>query len=249
MTESIDRRFDRVAEGYARYRPTCPAGLVSSLAAACDRRERAWEPGCGSGQVTVVLAPHFESTLATDPAPAAIDRAPQIEGVRFEVGDASSVSLPDTSVDLIASGQAAHWFDMEAFACEARRVGRPEAIVAVWCYDRPRVLPAVDACVDRLYFDVLGGMWDAGRQHIDARYAALAFPFEEVHIEVPAYAAEWTAEEMLGYLGTWSAVDTFKQRGGGDAVSLVASELRLAWGAGVRRVTWPVGMRAGRVHG
>jgi len=226
----------------------CPPELAAAVAATCERRVAAWEPGCGSGQVTAVLSPHFESVLATDPAEAAIGRAPQLDGVRFEVGDASSASLSDASVDLIAAGQAAHWFDMDAFAAEARRVGNGACVVALWCYDRPRVSSDIDTVIDDLYFEVLKGCWDNGRHHIDAMYAELLFPFDEFKLNVPDYTAEWTATDMLGYLRTWSAGDAYRQSGRGDAVDVVESALKVAWGEGVRLVRWPVGIRIGHVQ-
>jgi len=249
MSESIDRRFDRVAEGYASSRPHCPPALAASVAEHCSAHDLAWEPGCGSGQVTGVLAPYFKEVVASDPAESAIAQAPTIGGVRFTVGTADGAGLEDGSVDLIASGQAAHWFNMDAFARECRRIARPDAMVALWCYDRPRVAAGIDALVDTLYFDVLRGLWDEGRRHIDERYRSLAFPFEETRIDVPDYGACWSGAQMLAYLRTWSAVDAYAQRGQGDAVAHIEAELTRVWGEGDRQVRWPVGMRAGRVHG
>ena len=247
MSESIDRRFNRLAEGYARYRPTCPAELVDRIAGECSSHRLAWEPGCGSGQATPHLAARFDDVLATDPAASAVASATPIKSVRYEVGRAESCSLERGVVDCVAVAQAAHWFDMDAFAVEVRRVAAPSCVVALWCYDRPRTSPAVDAVVDHLYFDVLAGCWDSGRAHIDTRYADLVFPFNERSINVPNYEMSWTADQMIGYLSTWSAVDTFAERGGGDAVGCVASDLRKAWGDVERRVQWPVGMRFGTV--
>ncbi len=249
MTDSIDRRFNRVADGYAACRPTCPPELADAVASMCHRHDSAWEPGCGSGQVTAVLAPHFKTVLATDPAESAIERAPVIKDVRFAVGDASSADLAAGSVDLIASGQAAHWFDMDRFASEARRVGTAACVIALWCYDRPRVSDDIDRVIDHLYFEVLRGCWAAGRAHIDTRYADLTFPFAEFSVPTPDYAATWTAADMLGYLRTWSAVDAHQQFGRGDAVSVVEQPLTRAWGHTERAVRWPVGMRIGRVDG
>jgi SAM-dependent methyltransferase len=38
------------------------------------------------------------------------------------------------SADLIAASQAFHWFDHARFFAEVRRVARPGAVLAVWCY-------------------------------------------------------------------------------------------------------------------
>ncbi len=246
MSERIHERFDRVAEGYAAYRPSCPPELIRKIASLCRNHEQVWEPGCGSGQVTPFLASAFDSVLATDPAPAAIAQAPAIKGVRFEVGDASRCSLGDGKADLIAVAQASHWFNMSVFVEEARRVAAPDAVVALWCYDRPRVSTEVDAVIDHLYFDVLKGCWDAGREHIDTRYTDLSFPFKALDVEVPDYQASWTVDGMLGYLRTWSAVDVVAERGDGDAIAVIDSDLKRAWGSETRTVCWPVGIRAGR---
>ncbi|MCH2140621.1 MAG: class I SAM-dependent methyltransferase [Phycisphaerales bacterium] len=248
MTDSIDRRFDRVSKGYAQHRPVCPSALVEKIVSRCASRELAWEPGCGSGQVTRVLSPLIRRTVATDPAEQAIARAPELDGVTFAVGSASSVDLPDDCVDLIASGQSAHWFEPQAFAAEATRIGKKGAVVALWCYDRPRVMPAVDACIDQLYYEVLAGMWDRRRSYIDDRYRSLPFPFEEEPINVPQYEARWHVADMLAYLRTWSAVDAYAEVGCGDAVGVIEDELQTVWGDDARQVCWPVGIRAGRIH-
>jgi SAM-dependent methyltransferase len=247
VSGEIHERFDRLADGYAAYRPTCPPELVQIVAAQCQRHQRAWEPGCGSGQVTACLAEAFDEVLATDPSRNAIEKAPRLKGVRFEQGDASRCDVPDGSVDLIASGQAAHWFDMETFGREVRRVAAADAVVALWCYDRPRVSAEVDAVVDNLYFEVLDECWAPGRQHIDSRYVDLAFPFTERALDIPDYRAHWTVDDMLGYLRTWSAVDSFKERAGGDAVLLIERPLRAAFGSDRRPVVWPTAIRVGTV--
>ncbi len=247
MSGGIHKRFDRVAAGYAAHRPACPPELIDVIAASCTNHLLAWEPGCGSAQVTGFLAGAFDDVLATDPAAKAIESAKEkkLAGARFEVGDASSCSCDDNSVDLIAAAQAAHWFDMDAFAAEVRRVAADGAVVALWCYDRPRVDAEVDSAVDHLYFDVLQGCWDPGRQYIDSRYADLPFPFQEISLTIPDYEAAWTAEDMLGYLNTWSAVDALAERGGGSGVAVIEDRLRAAWGPSRRLVRWPTAIRAG----
>jgi hypothetical protein len=51
----------------------------------------------------------------------------------------------------------------------------------------------------------------------------------------------------LGYLGTWSAGDTFHEQTGRRAVVEIEAQLRSVWGMGVHEVRWPTAMRLGVV--
>ena len=248
---AIEDRFDHVADEYASFRPHYPEALFDLVAEHCTKHQLAWEVGCGSGQATAELAERFERVEATDPAPSAIEKAPRIPGVHFSVGRAESSPLADGTADLIASAQAAHWFDIPAFAEEVRRVGTPAAIIAVWTYDRCRIDSAIDAVLDHLYFEVLKGCWDPRRSYVDANYATLDFPFTEIRVVPPDIISEWTLDHLMGYLGTWSGVDTYKERTGENPLELIEADMRKAWGdtKATRTTISPVGMRLGRVHG
>jgi hypothetical protein len=58
--------------------------------------------------------------------------------------------------------------------------------------------------------------------------------------------AEWDCTAALGYLGTWSAVRRYRVRCGRDPLAVLAGPLAAAWGAGRRRLTWPLVLRAAR---
>ena len=53
---------------YAKFRPVPPASLVSAILNYGDDagRESAVDLGCGSGQFTRLLAPHYRAVLGTD---------------------------------------------------------------------------------------------------------------------------------------------------------------------------------------
>ena len=57
-------------------------------------------------------------------------------------------------------------------------------------------------------------------------------------------------DELLGYIGTWSAVKAAREALGADPVAELAAQLRSAWGDPrmPRRVTWPLAVRAGIVR-
>jgi hypothetical protein len=60
--------------------------------------------------------------------------------------------------------------------------------------------------------------------------------------------AHWTLEQLLGYVGTWSATQRYREVLGSDPVAQLREQLARHWGdAGtVRSVTWPLSLRVGR---
>jgi hypothetical protein len=125
---------------------------------------------------------------------------------------------------------------------------RPNGIVAVWAYDLLTISPAIDALVLRFYNETTGPFWPPERAIVEAGYRTVVFPFEE--LTPPAFEMEssWTLDQLLGYLGTWSATQKFIAARGVDPVDSLGEELRPVWGAGdlPLRVRWPLHIRVGR---
>ena len=150
--------------------------------------------------------------------------------VRYAVAPAEVSSLPDASVDCAVAAQAAHWFNLEAYYREVRRVARPGGLVALVTYAVLQVDPELERVIDEFYRKTLDGHWPAERQLVEEGYRSLPFPFEPV--EAPALALEhrWNADQLLGYVGTWSAVQSLKKVGRGADLERFGAELRAAWG-------------------
>jgi len=145
------------AECYAKYRQCYPAGvyekIIEYLKSGSESNEDkvdvkyklAVDVGCGSGQGTLPLCKYFHQVIAVDTSEAQIDQAKlkvgqgEVEGqcqVTFRVGDGQDLSfLSDNSVDLITVAVAIHWFDVEKFCLECRRVLRAGGVLAAYCYD------------------------------------------------------------------------------------------------------------------
>ncbi|MCH2136078.1 MAG: class I SAM-dependent methyltransferase [Phycisphaerales bacterium] len=249
MRQDTGKVFNELAEGYARYRPRWSDEVITAVASLSRGNTRALEVGCGSGQATSLLASHFEEVIATDPAPAAIERAPAINNVQWAVGTCDSTPAADESVDLIFAAQAAHWFDMDAFSRECRRVGSPEGRVALIGYDLLVIGDeAIDTMLHEFYHDVRGD-WDERRGFVDARYTTLEFPFSDLDPPpTPSLQVEWPLEGLLGYLRTWSGVRNQKARTQQDPVAALEGPIRALWGQSPRVITFPVFIRAGEVH-
>lgn len=240
--------FERAAE-YAAHRPEYPPSLADWLARVAPARGAAWEAGCGSGQLSVPLGERFERVLATDAEPGQLAHARAHARVRYVAARAEAAPLSDRSTDLAVAAQAAHWFDLPRYWAEVRRVARPGALVALIAYGNAVLDDDVlNERFLRFYVDEIGRWWPPERRMIEDGYRSLDFPFDE--IEAPAFDMRqtWTAQQMLGYIGTWSALRQYERAGSDPRVlERFGRELQELWGAGVRTVRWPMPMRVGRV--
>ena len=243
--------FTTVAREYANFRPGYPPELFAWLARVSPSLDAVWDCGCGSGQASTALAGYFAVVHATDVAAEQIGAARPHPRVRYSVAPAEHSGLADASVSLVTVAQALHWFDVDAFYGEARRVSRPGALLVVWNYPRPKF---VDADLDRrfldFYRDVVGPYWPPERRHIEANYSTLPFPFEQVEAPPFGLNLDWKLEQVIGYVSSWSATARYRKALGTDPVPLLAESLGAAWpgkGASVP-LRMPLGVRAGRLH-
>ena len=210
-------------------------------------RDAAWDCGTGNGQVAAALAPHFARVVATDISREQIASAARRPNIEYILAPAESVPFPAAAFDLVTSAQAVHWFDLPKFFREAGRTLKPGGILALIGYSRCRVSPEVDRVVGRLYRDILEGYWDDERKLVDEHYRTIAFPFEELASPEFSTPYDWSVADFAGYLGTWSAVQHYRERKGEDPVDLISPDLRTAWGdAPTRPVLFPMFVRAGR---
>jgi len=247
--------FSGHADAYARHRPRYPAELFAWLASQLPARDLAWDAGTGNGQVAVAVADHVHRVVATDASADQIANAEEHERVAYHVEPADRVSLPSASVDLITAGAAAHWFELEGFHREVRRVGKQGAIVALFSYGPRDFAESADAGVDigpivrRFQDEVLEGFWPERIQYVHDRYATLPFPFDEIAAPPFWMSAEWNLRDLLAFLDTWSASQRYYRRHGVSAVEAIASDLGQVWGdpAEQRRVRCPLFMRVGRL--
>lgn len=241
--------FSRVAQAYAAARPRYPPELFAFVAAACARRELAWDCACGSGQATLALAEHFARVVASDSSAAQIAAAPAHPRIAWRTAPAEASGLEPGTVDLVTVAQALHWFDLEPFYAEVRRVLAPGGVLAVWTYGVQRVEGAeVDALVQRFYRETVGPYWPPERRHCEDGYRMLPFPFAQLQAPPFRMAARWPLERFLDYLRSWSATGRYVAATGADPVAALGQALAPLWGGpgALRLVTWPLAVRVGR---
>lgn len=241
--------FSGHASAYARYRPTYPPALYEFLARKAPDTIRAWDCATGNGQVAVGLSAWFKRVLATDASKQQIDAAEPRDNIEYRVAGADASGLPAHSVSLVTVGQALHWFDLDAFYTEVRRVLKPRGLIGVWSYALVYVDPGVDRVLKYLIDDLTGPWWPPERQHVDNGYVNLPFPFAP--IEAPSFdmRLDWDFSQFANYLRTWSGVQRYLKDTGRDPVGEVEADLRAAWGDPnvVRKVSWPLMVKVGKV--
>jgi SAM-dependent methyltransferase len=241
--------FSVAARGYSQHRPGYPPELFAWLARVAPGHAVAWDCATGNGQAALGLAEHFERVVASDASTEQIANRRPHERVDYLVALAEASALRPASCDLISVAQSAHWFDFERFYPEVRRVARPGGVLALWTYSLFAIEATIDDLLGRFYRDVVGAYWPPERRFVEQHYRTLPFPIEELEAPVFELATDWNLDQVLRYLGTWSAVSRFRQQRGFDPVAELAPALAELWGEPerLRHVAWPLHLRAGRM--
>jgi len=241
--------FSGHATDYRAFRPAYPHELFAFLASVSPGRELAWDCGTGNGQAAVGLGEHFARVFATDASAEQIANAEPHARVEYAVAPAEKCPLADHSTDLVTVTQALHWFDLDRFYSEVRRVCRPGGLLAATCYYEPSVGPGVDPILRR-WEDFIRPYWTTERVWVDAGYRTIPFPFPELPTPRFEVTAESSLRQFLGYLGTWSATKQYVKASNSDPLEGFAPEFATAWGdpAIVRTVRWAFNVRLGRVE-
>ena len=250
MTTTFSNHFGSVASTYAAARPTYPAELFEWLAKQCVRHDHAWDCATGSGQAATGLADHFARVTATDASAEQIAAAHACERVDFRVASAEASGLDCHSIDLVTIAQALHWFDLNRFYDEVRRVVKPGGVIAAWTYGVQQIDDAaINAIVRSFYAETLGSYWPAERTIVERGYRDLPFPFERMASPPFVMVQQWTMNQLLAYFSSWSAVARYRTQRGEDPIASLRPALATAWGdpAATHTITWPLTVLAGRV--
>jgi len=243
---SFKDHFSKQAADYAIFRPGYPQELFAYLGIIAPSRQLAWDCGTGNGQAAVGLASVFDRVIATDASANQIAKAQPHECVEYRVAPAESSGLESGTIDLITVAQALHWFDLDRFYAEARRVLKPNGILTASAYNLLRIQPAIDEIVNRYYHELVGPFWPPERKLVE-NFAELPFPFHEIEPPKIEMTTHWNLDRLIGCLGTWSSTQRFMASTGADPLEQITDELCGAWGnpQRVRSVTWPLTLRVG----
>jgi len=247
--EASPDRFGPVARAYAEFRPRYPRELFERLSRFVARHELAWDCATGNGQAAVALASYFDRVVATDFSAGQLACATASERVSYIRARAEAAPLRAGSTDLVTVAQALHWFDIDLFWREVRRILRPDGVVAVWCYNMPHLTTALDRILDHYYGAVVGRYWARPRVLVERGYATVPFPFDPIEMPPFEVAVEVGIDELIGYAGTWSATIAYQTATGENPIPALRDRLEREWPSAGATITarWPVTVRVGRI--
>ena len=128
--------FDGIADRYEAARPGYPPRVVEFVAATARLGPGAsvLEIGCGTGQLTELLARSGFRLTAIDIGPsmiAAARRRVANADVSFQVTPFEDLAADDASFDLVISSAAFHWIDPEVAFSKSARLLRPGGWLAL----------------------------------------------------------------------------------------------------------------------
>lgn len=238
--------FSTQASVYAKFRPVYPQELYDFLYAQVPGFDHAWDCGTGNGQVARELAKKFRQVTATDISVAQLQHAPKAANITYQHSAETLPGIPANTFDLITVATAIHWFDFDTFYAEVIRTAKPGGVIAVWCYHLMRVNPEIDAIMDRFSSGTMGPYWDKERKWVDEWYRTLPFPFTEIPAPTLSIHAEWSIEQLEGYLNSWSSVQHYIRAHNQNPVDTLLREMQPHW-HDTMSVEFPLAIRIGMV--
>lgn len=204
------------AASYVKYRISPSTELIGQIINFLKKQkgrpfELALDVGCGSGQGTLLLSKHFNSVVGTDASQSQLDMALQYSqepNITYKQCLAEELPFADSSVDLVTSMVAFHWFDRQLFLQEADRVLKPRGCLALLSYTLDMEVSYKDCSADELnqvckeFYAALRPYRNSylGERSVDiyrAAYESIPYPEKEWH------DCFWVQQSMplSGYMG------------------------------------------------
>lgn len=241
--------FEDKANLYAAARPMYPPELFEYLASLTPNHDAAWDCATGNGQAALGLAQHFKRIEATDVSKNQLDNAFADARINYAAHPAEAIPFEDGTFDLINVAQALHWFDLDKFWSEVRRVAKPGAVLACYCYAWPTVTPAVDLLVEDLIKKPIHTYWATNNRMCWNGYADVDFPIARLSTPDFELRNEWSADQFIDYLHTWSAVRRRMEANGEGFFDHASREIKKVWGGDTSRdVVTPLFLVVGKMR-
>lgn len=90
-----------------------------------------------------------------------LDAAEKKPNLQFQACPAEKLPFADSSLDLVSTFEAMHYFKYDEYFKEVQRVLKPNGTLAVVVYHLPHAkdMPEVSQAIDRLIYEKLQSSW------------------------------------------------------------------------------------------
>ena len=131
--------FDDVATIYEKYRPSYPEEYINYLISKCNLNKNSVvaDIGAGTGIFTKQLLDKNLKVIAVEPnnkmRKVLEEKLSGNKNFTSTNGTDKNTNLKENSIDLITVAQAFHWFDIQSFRKECKRILKPNGkICIIW---------------------------------------------------------------------------------------------------------------------
>ncbi|MGY2126295.1 class I SAM-dependent methyltransferase [Nocardia gipuzkoensis] len=206
--------FAGTAWHYARYRPGYPQSFFDDIRRRLrlDGTGRLLDLGCGTGQLTVPLAPHVAEAVGVDPEPTMLveaadrARAAGVTTVRWVQGSSEDLPTGLGRFRLVTMGRSFHWMDRERVLASLTDSAEDDGALVI-ANDSCLVAPATEwqRAIEDVQHRFLSPHQRSGRataaEGQESHEEILArSPFRRVQRTVHEFTRSWTIDQAIGYL-------------------------------------------------
>jgi SAM-dependent methyltransferase len=244
--------FSSTSKEYSFSRPTYPDDLYKYLSDITPNKDTVWDCATGNGQAAIGLCKYLKNVIASDASTGQLDYKFHRNNIHYEMFPAEKAAINNNCVDLITVAQAAHWFDLDKFYKEVTRVSKSNGILAIWSYGMHKINYEIDKISTKLNVggDILGKYWPQETNYVKEDYNTIPFPFKEITAPKFEMTVEWSLDNLVSYMQTWSAVKSFSRREKFNPLELIIEELENLWGMREtqKTVRWDINIRIGIIQ-
>jgi ubiquinone/menaquinone biosynthesis C-methylase UbiE len=239
--------FSKQASAYSKFRPQYSDEIIAYIISFVENKSKALDVATGNGQVAYKLSVAFEKVYGIDISENQLDNSYVADNIIYNAASAENTFFEDQEFDLITVAQAVHWFNFDLFYKEVYRILKPNGVIAVLGYGLFSTNSNTDIILRDFYYNIVGPYWDAERKYLDENYQTIPFPFEEQVVEKFENQLEWSFEELIGYLETWSSVQHYIKKNNNNPLDLIRDRLKISWEENDKKVTFPMLLRIGKL--
>lgn len=221
--------FDVCSFEYEKVRPKYPRDLFHWINRISTKHSLLLDCGTGNGQAAYELANFFDKVLAIDISKNQLLNAKTHPKIEYKCTPVETLDLPNSSVDVIVSASAVHWFDLETFYVKCKEMLTETGLIIVWSYSWPRSShEVINRTLNNVKNLLIPHFPIQTMLHVN-EYNDLQFPFRRVDCPNISIKENWSIEMLLSFLSTWPSVNNYIVGSHNNFIKEVRDELLKGW--------------------